>query len=302
MNKVATTENIYSQDVIIAFTGLLQDERTLKLLYILTYADISAVGESIYSSSTASLLRELFLQSLPAFENTELLKISTRRIAKENAIKNLVFYNEQSRIIKRKVLSISSSQMFLKYKALDMIKIAMYANSTTDFYYTINNDDILTIRITRAVPLNLGYLLGKINFLSITSMGIYKLFDDKKFFEIIFDDTIDNNELPYIEEIIKNSFDMKKTIKIKKPIIATSDITIDCEHTETLAQIKITTKDQKSLFAYIAKVFDNFNIEIHSAKIYSNKGKTNDLLLIEKNGNFCINKKDIIKRLTTQLD
>ena len=299
MSKVATTENIYSQDVILHFTGLLKDEQTLKLLYVLTYADISAVGESIYSSSTASLLRELFLQSLPAFENKELLKVSSRRIAKENAIKNLPFYNEQSRILKRKILSISSHQLFLKYKALDIVKIAKYANDTQDFYYSISNDDILTIRITRVVPLNLGFLLGKINFLSITSMGIYKLFDDKKFFEITFDKTLNNEDLPYLEEIILSSFDMTKSVKIKKPEIQKEDIIIDCEHTESLAQIKIITKDQKGLFAYIAKIFDDFGIEIHSAKIFSKKGKANDLLLIEKNGNFCINQEKIIKQLTT---
>ena len=299
MNKVATTENIYSQDVILYFTGLLQDEQTLKLLYVLTYADISAVGESIYSSSTASLLRELFLQSLPAFENKELLKLSSRRIAKENAIKNLTFYNEQSRIIKRKILSISSNQLFLKYKALDIVKIALGADNTKKFYYAISNEDVLTIRITRAIPLNLGFLLGKINFLSITSMGIYQLFDNKKFFEIVFDKTVDKEDLPYIEEIIYASFDMEKTIKIKKPTIAPTDIQLDCEHTESLAQIKITTTDQKGLFAYIAQVFDNFDIEIHSAKIFSKKGKVNDLLLIEKNGNFCINQEAIINQLTT---
>jgi [protein-PII] uridylyltransferase len=148
------------------------------------------------------------------------------------------------------------------------------------------------------VPLNLGYLLGKLKFLSISSMGIYKLFDNKKFFEITFNDKIDNSDLAYLEEIIQNSFDMNKTIKIKKPNIKVEDIIIDCDHTDNLAQIKITTKDQKGLFAYIAKVLDKFQIEIQSAKIFSSRGKANDLLLIEKNGNFCTNQKTIIKELT----
>ena len=298
MNKVATTENIYSQDVILHFTGLLKDKQTLKLLYILTYADISAVGESIYSNNTASLLRELFLQSLPAFENKELLKVSSRRIAKENAIKNLTFYNEQTKIVQKKILSISSNQIFLKYKALDIVKIAIYANDTKDFYYTVSNNDILTIRITRVVPLNLGFLLGKLKFLSITSMGIYKLFDEKKFFEITFNKTVDNDNLPYIKEIIKNSFDMSKTIKLNKPLINKKDIQIDCNHTDTLAQIKINTKDQKGLFAYVAKIFDDFDIEIQSAKIFSSKGRANDLFLIEKNGNFCKNQDKILENLS----
>ncbi len=298
MSKVATTEDIYSQNVILHFTGLLENIKTLELLYILTYADISAVGENVYSRSTANLLRELFLQSLPAFENEALLKASSRRVAKENTIKNLTLFKKQSRQIQKKVLSISSNQLFLKYKAEDIVKISLYATTTNNFYFTINNDETLTIRITRAVPLNLGYLLGKINFLNITSMGIYKLFDDKKFFEITFDDNIDESDLSFIKEIITNSFDMKKSIKIKKPEIKKEDIVITCDHTDTLAEIKITTKDQKGLFSFVAKIFDEFNIEIQSAKIHSRNGKVNDLLLIEKDECFCTNQDKIIDALT----
>jgi [protein-PII] uridylyltransferase len=298
MSKVATTEDIYSQNVILSFTGLLKDKQTLKLLYVLTYADISAVGEHIYSSSTANLLKELFLQSLPAFENKELLKVSTRRIAKENAIKKLSFFNKQKKSIQKKILNISSAQLFLKYKALDIVKISLYANNTTDFYYTLSNIDALTIRITRAIPLNLGFLLSKVNFLNIRSMGIYKLFDNKKFFEITFDKTIHIEDMPYIENIIKNSFNMTKSVKTKKPIILEKDIKIECNHTESLASIKITSKDQNGLFAFISKVFDDFGVEIHSAKIYSHKGKIKDLLLIDKKDAFCLNQKAIIQNLT----
>jgi [protein-PII] uridylyltransferase len=300
MSKVATTENIYSQDVILHFTGLLENVQNLKLLYILTYADISAVDKNLYYGNTASLLKELFLQSIPAFDNQELLKVSTRRVSKENTIKKLILFKEQSKLIQKKVLSISSSQMFLKYKAEDIIKIGMRAQNTTKMDYKIFNDSCLTIRITRAIPLNLGFLLGKINFLNITSMGIYKLFDEKKFFEIVFDDKLDELDLPYIKNIIEDSLDMDKTIKIKKPIINIQDIQIDCNHTDSLAQMKITTKDQKGLFAFVAKILDDFKVEIQSAKIFSSKGKTNDLLLIEKNGNFCTNQNQIIQKLTTK--
>ena len=62
--------------------------------------------------------------------------------------------------------------------------------------------------------------------------------------------------------------------------------------------MKIETSDQKGLFSYIAKVFDDFNIEINSAKIQSHNGKANDMILISKNGNFCKNKDEIVEVLT----
>ena len=299
MNKVATTEDIYSQDTILAFAGLIKNKTILDLLFLITYADINSVDHKFYKSSTANLLKELYLQTIPAFDNTELLKVSSRRNAKQNAIKNHKLYFEQSRLLQKKILNIESNQLFLKFKAEDIIKLSISTKDTTKYKYKISNTNNLMIRITRAVPLNLGYLLGKLKFLSISSMGIYKLFDDKKFFEITFSEKLDEIDLPFVQEIIENSFDMSKKTKLKKPIINDDDIYINCEHTDQLAQMKVNTKDQKGLFSYIAKVFDDFDIEINSAKIQSKNGKANDMILIDKNDNFCKNKDAIVKILTS---
>jgi [protein-PII] uridylyltransferase len=125
-------------------------------------------------------------------------------------------------------------------------------------------------------------------------MRIFKLFDDKKCFEVTFSEKVDEGDLMFIEEIIQNSFDMSKTTKLAHINIKKEEIEIDCNHTQQLASLKIKTKDQRGLLAYIAKVFDDFNIEIESAKIYTSRGKARDLFLIEKNGNFCINTEEII--------
>jgi [protein-PII] uridylyltransferase len=92
----------------------------------------------------------------------------------------------------------------------------------------------------------------------------------------------------------------KKQFKHKKPIIKRKEISIDCNHRDDLAQVKIQAKDQKGLFAYIANVFDDFNVEIESAKIYSSNGRINDLLLIEKNGNFCQNQEELLDLITSE--
>lgn len=300
MTHYATKEDIYSQNTILAFSGIIQSKELLELLFLLTYADINSVDTNLYKSSTASLLKELYLQTLPAYENKELLKVSARRASKENAIKNHKLYLEASKLLQKKIVSIKSDQMFLKFKAEDIIKFATRAKDVTTWDYKIFNTDHLKIRITRVVPLNLGYLLGKLQFLNIASMGIYQLFDEKKFFEIEFDEKLDEQEISFVEQIIENSFDMAKDIKLKKPIIYEKELTIDCNHTDVLASLRIETKDQKGLFSYIAKVFDDFGIEINSAKIQTHKGKANDLILISKNGNFCKNQQEILEILTTK--
>jgi [protein-PII] uridylyltransferase len=298
MTKVATTEDIYSQNTILAFTGIVQTKEILELLFIMTYADINSVDSKLYKSSTASLLKELYLQTIPAYDNEELLKVSSRRAAKENTIKNSKLFEELPMSLKKKILNIDSNQLFLKYKADDIIKIATRAKEINNFDFKLFTKENLKIRITRVVPLNLGYLLGKLQFLNINSMGIYKLYDEKKFFEIVFDEHLDEIDIPFVEDIIRHSFDMSKTINLKKPTITKDEIFINCEHTDELAQFTIHTKDQKGLFSYIARAFDEFGIEIHSAKIQSNKGKVNDMLLISKNGNFCDNKEKIVEQLT----
>jgi len=164
MIKVATTEDIYSQNTILAFTGIIQSQEILKLLFILTYADINSVDSKLYKSSTAALLKELYLQTIPAYDNKELLKVSSRRVAKENTIKKHKLFMTSSKLLQKKILSINSNQLFLKYKAEDIIKIALRANEISRYDFRLFNENNLKIRITRAVPLNLGYLLGKYNF------------------------------------------------------------------------------------------------------------------------------------------
>ncbi len=297
MSTISSNEDIYSEKVILKFTALVQDELNLKILYIITYADISAVGEAIYNSSISQLLKTLYTLCLPAFDNKELLNENARRIAKQNTIKNLKRYKELSTLMQKKINYISSNQIFLQLKAEDILDIAIHAFDTKDYKYKIVNDTHLTIRIIRKVPLNLGFLLGKLEFLNITSMNIFKLYDEKKAFYISFSERVDNENLSYIKKIIEDSFDMTKTTKLKVPIIKKRNIRINCNHTAYLASMHITTKDQKGLFAYIAKIFDDFKIDIESAKLHTIKGYAKDLILIEKNGNFCCNQDEILELL-----
>ena len=294
MSYMATHEDIYSEKTILNFTGLIKTKEALKLLYAVTYCDISAVGKNIFSSSTASLLKQLYLQSLPAFENEEFLNESKRRIAKQNTIKNLDRYKKLPVILQKKIMYISSNQIFLRLKAEDILDIAIKAKDVETYIYKIINDSQLTIRIIRKSPLNLGYLLGKLEFLNIAAMNIFKLYDNKKAFDISFSEKVTEEDLFFVEEIIKDSFDMSKSVITKTPIIKKADIRIDSNHTAYLASMHIIAKDQKGLFAYIAKIFDDFKIEIESAKLHTLNGYARDLILIEKNGNFCSKQEEII--------
>ncbi|UTJ06279.1 HD domain-containing protein [Arcobacter roscoffensis] len=300
MSFVATHEDIYSEKTILNFTGLVKTEVALKMLYVVTYCDISAVGKNIFNNSTSSLLKQLYLQSLPAFENEDLLNEGARRVAKLNTIKKLDRYKRLPNIKRKKINYISSNQMFLRLKAEDILDIALHALNVKDYTYkVVNKPTHLTIRIIRKVPLNLGYLLGKLEFLNIASMNIFKLFDDKKAFYISFSERVDDEDIPFVEKIIEDSFDMNRTTNLVTPIIKKVNVTVNCNHTAYLASMQIKEKDQKGLFAYIARIFDDFGIDIESAKIHTHKNLARDLILIEKNGNFCSKQDEILELMCT---
>lgn len=200
--------------------------------------------------------------------------------------------------LKRKIPQIASNQIFLRLKSEDILDIAIKSQDVETYSFEIINDDFLKLRIIRKIPLNLGYLLGKLQYLNMSSMNIFKLYDEKKIFEISFSKPALEEELYLIEEIVNASFDMNKQITLKKPLILKNDIKIDFNHSENLASMKINAKDQKGLFAYIAKVFDDYHIDIESAKLLTRKNFAKDLLLIEKNENFSENISKIVEILT----
>ena len=300
MSKIATREDIYSHRIISSFVGAIQNENTLKLLYVLTYADICSVAENLYKTSTASLLKELYFQSLIIFTNKELVNESARRSHKEQIIRNTKHFKALQPKLQKNILAIDCNQIFVSEKAEDIVSLGVWANDVDKFSYKIINDEFLTIQIIRAIPLNLGFLLGKLSiYLNIVNMKIFKLFNDKKFFEIRFSHNITENDLPYVKEVIENSFDMNAKIVLKKPVIYKNEIEIDCNHSDILAQMKIDTKDQKGLLAYIANIFDEYGIDIESAKVYTSRGRAKDLLLIRKNGNFCPNSEPLLNMIVT---
>ena len=176
--------------------------------------------------------------------------------------------------MKKKITYISSNQLFLQLKASDILDLSIKAKSVKNYMYKILNDEVLIIRIIRSSALNLGYLLGKLEFLDISHMNIFKLFDEKKCFEIKFTQKVNNSDLLWIEEIINESFDMSKTVKIKNPYILKNEVEIECNHTQYLASLRIKSKNQKGLLAFITKILDDFSIEIRSAKLYISRGKS----------------------------
>ena len=300
MSNVAQREDLYSEKVIMGFASHFPTQKQLDMIYILTYADMNGVGEDIYNSFSARLLRTLYKHSLEVLGRTAMLDEAAKRAKKEQALQRHPDFQTLKRSEQKRILQMPSNLLFLRYRPERIIQIAKKALETTHFTYHISNREYLTIEIIRADSINLSYLLGKLSALEVVNMDISKLFNELKYFKIDFATKVDESEIAMIEQIIYDAFDPAKKSIEKIPLIKREDIDIDCEHSKTYAIMHLRSKNQQGLLAYIIDLFDEMGIDIVTAKVHTLKNRVRDMFLIEKNGNFCHNTEQIIEKLTTE--
>jgi len=298
MSNVAFKQNIHNEKTLYKFMSNIKDVKNLKLLYILTYADINGVGGDIYNSFNSKLLYDLYQSALEVAQNYGRITDAAKRINIEKRVQRLPEFLELSSILRKKLLRVESNLFFFKHTPLDIIKIAQKAKNTQNYDYSIHVKDSLSIEIYRKIPINIGYLLATLSHLDVASMEIFTLFDDIKYFKIEFMQTVDGSEEVVLHEIIENAFDMSLHVELKDVTIKKEEIIIDCEHSLTHAEVNINTSNQRGLLAYIMDSFEQLNINIITAKIHSTKHKVRDSFLIGKEHNICNNVGKIYELLT----
>lgn len=299
MSKTAQSHDLYNEKTILDFVSKLKNRQTIDMLFVLTYADMSGVENNVYNGFTAKLIHTLYTNSIQALDNKELIDETSKRAKKESNLQKNIEFQELDKSKQNKILQIPSNYMFLKYSPEVIMDIAKMGFETNDkFSYKISNDDYLCIEIIRVIPLNLGYLLGKLARLEIVNMDIFKIFDNLKYFKIEYREKVTDDDLMIIKSTIIDSFNPNKKTDIPKPQIQPKEIEFDCEHSQNYASMHLHTKNQKGLLAFVIEIFDDLSIDIASAKILTIKNRTRDMFLIEKDVNFCNNIKLISKKLT----
>lgn len=298
MSTVAFKENIHNEKNLYKFMSKIGDVKNLQLLYILTYADINGVGKNVFNSFNAKLLRDLYNSSMEIAQNSDRITDAKKRLIIERRVRNLEEFKELPKTLQKKILTIESNLFFFKHTPQDIVKIAKISRDIQDYSIRTGTKPSLNIEIIRKIPLNISYLLAKLAHLNVASMEIFTLFDDVKYFKIEFIDTVNENEIVALEEIILNAFDMARSASVEHIQLQEEEIKIDCEHSLTHAEININTSNQKGLLAYILNRFEKLGINIVTAKIHSTKNRANDTFLISNKNNICNNNAEIYEALT----
>jgi len=298
MSNVAFKENIHNEKTLYKFMSNIEDAKNLKLLYLLTYADINGVGGEIYNSFNSRLLFDLYTHALEVAQNRDRITDAKKRLIIESRVKNLQEFKELPSILQKKLLTIESNLFFFKHTAPDIIHIVKLARETKEYSFSVKNEHSLSIEILRRRPLNIGYLLATLAHLQVASMEIFTLFDDIKYFKIEFIKNVDSNVLVEVQDIIDNAFDMDRDVPLKEVSIKTDEITLECEHSLTHAELTIHTANQTGLLAYIMHKLEKLQINVVTAKIHSSKYKVRDSFLIQKQNKICNNVENIYKSLS----
>ena len=298
MSTVAFRENIHNEKTLYKFMSNVQGAENLKLLYILTYADINGVGPGTFSSFSSKLLKELYFEALDISEQSLRITDAAKRLIIERRIQKLAAYKALPKMVQKKTLMIESNLFFFKNTPEEIINIARISRDIKTFTYTMKMENGLSIEIMRKVPLNLSYLLGKLNYMDIISMEVFTLFDNIKYFKIDFLQAPSSDLYESIREIIEDSFDMSLSISLEHPVIHHQEISIDCEHSKAYAALAVHTANQRGLLAFIVKCLDDADMHIATAKIDTTKKRARDHFLIEKEAHMCNNSKQLITLLT----
>jgi [protein-PII] uridylyltransferase len=220
------------------------------------------------------------------------------RVTKEKSLKRYEPFKALSRAEQKRILSIPSNLLFLHYSPEKILQISKTLWKTEAFHYTVRNQYFLTVEIISKRAFSLGYFLAKLSKLNLVNMDICKLSNEEKFFRLDFKEKLDEYELPRVEKYIEEGFDADMTAPTVAPSIQNEEIVIDCDHSKSYALLKLNTRDQRGLIAYLITLFDALQIDIVTAKIHTQKKLARDLFLMEKNGNFCHNRDTIIEKLT----
>ena len=298
MSNTAQREDIFNDKVILSFAQIVENKEFLDYLYLLTIADIKAVGENVFTSFKANLLKQLYKNTLNALENKTLLSEIGIRKRKEQLIQNKEEFKKLPLKLRKALLKSPSNQLFLQNSTNEILKLLEWIKDTNDKKIKFENEKHLIIHIAKNNKLNfsIGWFIEKLSKLNLTHLSIYKL-GEIKYFKIEFNQKVDKYDLPIIQEWIEKAFKEKLEIE-RKVIFKEKDFTIDCNHSQNYAALKLKTKDKKGIVSSILDTFDKFDIGVEDVKIISQKNIAMDLFIIPKETNFCEKKDEIIKRLT----
>lgn len=289
MSHISQRRDIHDIEVIEHFISHLNNIDELNLLYLLTYADMNAVGGTLFNEWKNSLLTELYLRSYDAFSNADLIsefkKVveDKKKRVHERISTNLQFldtfdileddyvYSNKIKHIVRHIKMASSLKgniSLIEYeirKDLNAVTIMIctkdkigllkkFAGAISYFGLNILGAQIYTFGKNIALD-TFQVALENIDLAEIdTTISKLKMFID----EVL----VDKKDIDALLESRANRFFVKKV-----PRNLSHKIVIDNNISSQYSIIDVYAYDYIGLLYDILKIFEDFDIYVHNAKI-----------------------------------
>jgi len=310
MSVTAQRRDISDEDVIRTFAGIVRDEAHLDYLYCLTVADMRATNESLWNSWKANLLEELYFNTKRAFRRGLEKQVDLRAKIRENQEQALkILESNASNITEvKKFWSKLKADYFLRYspeqiawhsehiiehnivKPLVLLSPKPYRGGTEIFIYTKSSLNIfarivssldakrLSIHDAKIITSKKGYTLNTFVVLDQQNKPIsdsYRALDIAQ--------TLTNSLMlgaPMIKSKPAPAYIDNFKVPTKVSFIETS--------TEKNTLLEIIALDHPGLLAKFARIFQQNNLNIHSAKITTFGEKAEDVFTVSNSDNLAL--------------
>ncbi|MBL4764320.1 MAG: [protein-PII] uridylyltransferase [Colwellia sp.] len=328
MSVTAQRRDISDENVIRTFGEIVRDEAHLDYLYCLTVADMRATNESLWNSWKANLLQDLYFNTLRAFRRGLSKPVETRSKIRENQQQALAILAE-TKIDQSELKALwreFRADYFLRYspeqiarhcqriighnrsEPLVIISEKAYRGGTEVFVFAkekintfASTVDLLSmkklsIHDAKIITTKTGYTVNTFIILDARGKALKESYQTQAIAEALSvklkqDDFCDISLQPARREVKQFKFPLRVSfIKIKA---------------KSKTMIEIIALDRPGLLGNIARVFQQLQINIHSAKITTFGEKADDVFTISTSENTELSdeeKQILADKLTEEID
>lgn len=289
MSHISQRRDIHDLEVIEHFISHLNNIQELNLLYLLTYADMSAVGGTLFNEWKKSLLTELYLKAYDAFSKVDLIS-EFKKVVEDK--KKRVYERICENPVYVKTFNMLEDDYIFSNKIKHIVRHIKMASELQEnislVEYEIRRDfNAVTIMICTKDKIGLlKKLAGAISYFGLNILGAQIYTFGKNIAVDTFQVSLENMDLTNIDTTISKLKSLIDEVLIDKKDIDTllenrssrflvkkvpkhlsHKVVIDNNISSQYSVIDVYTYDYIGLLYDILKIFEKFGIYVQNAKI-----------------------------------
>lgn len=324
MSHISQRRDLHDIEVIHHFTSFLESKLELKLLYLLTYADMNAVGGEAFNQWRNTLLTELYNKSAAAFDNENLLE-EFQDVVRIKRQKTLERITKDTQL--KKIMEMLDDDYLYSTKVSHVVRhLKMAASLSENQQVRIESEirpELNCIEFTICTYDFIGLfrkLAGALSAMGLNILGaqIYTFGSNIAVDTIQVsskDDNVDklSEKLPeYMAAIAKIIAEKKKVRDMFKSLTAPSDtknsiiqiskkVIIDNEVSSQYTVVDVYTEDKVNLLYNLLGGFKKMRLNVQKAKISTDVDRVVDSFYITNRKNEKIVDEEMLEKIKTTI-